>query len=78
MLNNQTFCITGKLNHFANRDALVEKIRSCGGKYVSSVTTKTNFLINNDVTSQSSKNKKAHEVGCKIISEEDFLKMVGE
>ena len=77
LLNNQTFCITGKLNHFANRDALVEKIRSCGGKYVSSVTTKTNFLINNDVTSQSSKNKKAHEVGCKIISEEDFLKMVG-
>ena len=78
LLNNQTFCITGKLNHFANRDALVEKIRSCGGKYVSSVTTKTNFLINNDVISQSSKNKKAHEVECKIISEEDFLKMVGE
>ena len=77
-LNGQTFCITGKLNHFANRDALVEVIQNHGGKYVSSVTTKTNYLINNDVTSQSSKNKKAHEVGCKIISEEDFLEMVGE
>ena len=77
-LNGQTFCITGKLNHFTNRDALVEVIQNHGGKYVSSVTIKTNYLINNDVTSQSSKNKKAHEVGCKIISEEDFLEMVGE
>lgn len=77
-LNGQTFCITGKLNHFSNRDALVEVIQNHGGKYVSSVTAKTNYLINNDVTSQSSKNKKAHEVGCKIISEEDFLGMIGE
>lgn len=77
-LNGQTFCITGKLNHFANRDALVEVIQNHGGKYASSVTTKTNYLINNDVTSQSSKNNKAHEVGCKIISEEDFLNMIGE
>ena len=77
-LNNQTFCITGKLNHFANRDELVKKIESCGGKYVSSVSSKTNFLINNDKESQSSKNKKAQQVGCKIISEEDFLKMIGE
>ena len=77
-LNNQAFCITGKLNHFANRDELVKKIESCGGKYVSSVSSKTNFLINNDKESQSSKNKKAQQVGCKIISEEDFLKMIGE
>lgn len=77
-LNGQTFCITGKLNHFSNRDALVEVIQNHGGNYVSSVTAKTNYLINNDVTSQSSKNKKAHEVGCKIISEEDFLGMIGE
>lgn len=76
-LDNQTFCITGKLKHFNNRDELVDMIAKCGGKYVSSVTSKTNYLINNDVTSQSSKNKKAHEVGCKIISEEDFLKMIG-
>ena len=77
-LNNQTFCITGKLNHFANRDELVKNIESCGGKYVSSVSSKTNFLINNDKESQSSKNKKAQQVGCKVISEEDFLKMIGE
>lgn len=76
-LDNQTFCITGKLKHFSNRDELVDMITKCGGKYVSSVTSKTNYLVNNDVTSQSSKNKKAHEVGCKIISEEDFLKMIG-
>ena len=76
-LGGQSFCITGKLKHFSNRDELVDMITKCGGKYVSSVTSKTNYLINNDVTSQSSKNKKAHEVGCKIISEEDFLKMIG-
>ena len=79
-LNNQTFCITGKLNHFANRDALVEKIQSYGGKYVSSVSSKLDWLINNDTTSTSGKNKKMHELGKEdhIISEEDFLKMVGE
>ena len=77
-LNNQTFCITGKLKYFANRDELVDMIQKCGGKYVSSVSSKTNFLINNDKESQSSKNKKAQQVGCKIISEEDFLKMIGE
>ena len=76
-LCGQSFCITGKLKHFSNRDELVDMITKCGGKYVSSITFKTNYLVNNDVTSQSSKNKKAHEVGCKIISEEDFLKMIG-
>ena len=76
-LCGQSFCITGKLKHFSNRDELVDMITKCGGKYVSSITSKTNYLVNNDVTSQSSKNKKAHEVGCKIISEEDFLKMIG-
>ena len=79
-LNNQTFCITGKLNHFANRDVLVEKIQSCGGKYVSSVSSKLDWLINNDTTSTSGKNKKMHELGKEdhIISEEDFLKMIEE
>lgn len=80
MLNNQTFCITGKLNHFANRDELVKKIESCGGKYVSSVSSKLDWLINNNVSSTSGKNKKMHELGKadRIISEEDFLKMIGE
>lgn len=74
-LNNATFCITGKLVHYANRDALVKEIESFNGKYVSSVSAKTNYLINNDKTSMSSKNKKALEVGCKIISEADFMQM---
>lgn len=79
-LNNQTFCITGKLKHFANRDELVDMIQKYGGKYVSSVSSKLDWLINNDTTSTSGKNKKMHELGKEdhIISEEDFLKMIGE
>ena len=79
-LDNQTFCITGKLKHFANRDELVDMIQKCGGKYVSSVSSKLDWLINNDTTSTSGKNKKMHELGKEdhIISEEDFLKMIGE
>lgn len=76
-LNSATFAITGKLQHYSNRDALVAEIESFGGKYVSSVNKKTNYLINNDKTSMSSKNKKANEVGCKIISEADFMQMCG-
>ena len=77
-LDNQTFCITGKLKHFANRDELVDMIQKCGGKYVSSVSSKLDWLINNDTTSTSGKNKKMHELGKEdhIISEEDFLKMI--
>lgn len=74
-LNSATFAITGKLQHYSNRDALIAEIESFGGKYVSSVNKKTNYLINNDKTSMSSKNKKANEVGCKIISEEDFIRI---
>jgi DNA ligase (NAD+) len=77
-LTGATFCITGKLTHFANRDALVESIASHNGKYLSSVSSKLNYLINNDKTSTTGKNKKALEVGCKIISEQDYLEMVGE
>lgn len=79
-LDNQTFCITGKLKHFANRDELVDMIQKCGGKYVNSVSSKLDWLINNDTTSTSGKNKKMHELGKEdhIISEEDFLKMIGE
>lgn len=79
-LDNQTFCITGKLKHFANRDELVDMVQKCGGKYVSSVSSKLDWLINNDTTSTSGKNKKMHELGKEdhIISEEDFLKMIGE
>ena len=75
-LAGATFCITGKLTHFANRDALVESITSHNGKYLSNVSSKLNYLINNDKTSASGKNKKALEVGCKIISEQDYLEMI--
>ena len=74
-LNGKIFCITGKLNKYNNRDELIKDIEEHGGKYVSSVTKKTDYLINNDTESMSSKNKKAKEVGCKIISEEDYNDM---
>jgi len=72
----KNFVITGSVNHFANRNEVKELIESKGGKVTGSVTSKTHFLINNDVTSTSSKNKKANELGIPIISEEDFLKML--
>lgn len=78
MLAGKTFVITGSVEHFANRKELQEKIESLGGKAAGSVSAKTSYLINNDVTSNSSKNKKARELGIPILSEEDFLKMIGE
>lgn len=77
-LAGKTFVITGSVEHFANRKELQEKIESLGGKAAGSVSAKTSYLINNDVTSNSSKNKKARELGILILSEEDFLKMIGE
>lgn len=71
------FVITGSVNHFANRNEVKELIESLGGKVTGSVTGKTNYLINNDVNSTSSKNKKARELGVPIISEEEFLTLVG-
>ncbi len=70
------FVVTGSVNHFANRDEVKAVIEARGGKVTGSVTSKTNYLINNDVTSNSSKNKKAKELGIPIISEEEFLKML--
>lgn len=72
------FVITGSVTHFANRGEVKELIESLGGKVTGSVTSKTNYLINNDVTSTSSKNKKANELGIPIISEETFLKLVNQ
>lgn len=77
-LNGKSFCITGSLTHYANRDALVKAIEDNGGKYVSGVSKKTDYLINNDTTSTSGKNKKAIELNIPIISEDDFLKMLSE
>lgn len=70
------FVITGSVVHFANRAEVKEVIEAQGGKVTGSVTSKTNYLINNDVQSTSSKNKKARELGIPILSEEDFLKML--
>ncbi len=71
-----TFVITGKVHKFANRDELKAKIVELGGKATGSVSAKTDYLINNDVTSTSGKNKKAKELGVKIISEDDFIKLI--
>ena len=76
-VSNKSFCITGKLEHFPNRDALVSTIESHGGRYVTGVTSKTDYLINNDVTSATGKNKKAKDLKIPIIAEKDFLKMIG-
>ena len=78
ILEGIQFVITGSVNHFANRNAVKEMIESKGGKVTGSVTSKTNYLINNDTTSTSSKNKKARELGIPIISEEEFLEMLRE
>ena len=73
-----SFVVTGSVNHFANRNEVKELVEKMGGKVTGSVTKKTNYLINNDVNSNSSKNKKARELGIPILSEEDFLKLTEE
>nr|WP_303018881.1 NAD-dependent DNA ligase LigA [uncultured Blautia sp.] len=74
-LAGMNFVITGSLEHFSNRGEVKKLIESLGGKVTGTVTGKTNYLINNDTTSNSSKNKKARELGIPILSEEDFIKM---
>lgn len=75
-LSGKIFVITGSLNHYKNRDALVAEIESRGGKVSGSVSAKTSYLINNDTMSNSSKNRKAKELSIPIISENDFIKMI--
>lgn len=77
-LSGKTFVITGSLSHYKNRDELVGVIESLGGKISGSVSSKTSFLINNDTESNSSKNRKAKELGIPIISESNFLNMISE
>ena len=71
-LKGLTFVITGSLNGYENRDELKNKIEEMGGKVAGSVSKNTECLINNDATSNSSKNKKAKELGVKILTEEEF------
>ena len=73
-----TFVVTGDVHHFKNRNELKAYIESQGGKVTGSVSKSTRYLINNDATSQSSKNKKAHELNIPIITEEEFIQMFGK
>ena len=72
-LTGKTFVITGSLEHFANRDELKDRIEKAGGKVAGSVSSKTSYLINNDLLSTSGKNKKAKELGIEIIDEETIM-----
>ena len=76
ILEGKTIVITGSLNRFGNRKELKERIEQLGGKVTGSVSKKTDYLINNNKESSSSKNKKAKELGIPIISEDDFLEMM--
>ena len=78
LLNGKTFVITGSVEHFKNRKELKEKIETLGGKVTGSVTGKTDYLINNDNLSGSTKNKKAKELGIPILTEDEFLVMINE
>lgn len=75
-MENKIFVITGNVNYFKNRNELKEKIESMGGKVTSTVTNKTDYLINNDINSKSSKNQKAKMLNVPIITEEEFLNMI--
>ena len=75
--NGLVFVVTGDVHHYANRDALKAYVESQGGKVAGSVSSKTSFLINNDVTSSSSKNTKAKALGVPIISEDEFVSRFG-
>ena len=77
-LKDMVFVITGSLEHFNNRDEMIEFIENNGGKVISAISSKVTYLINNDVESTSTKNKKAKELGIKIISEQELLDMVGK
>ena len=77
-LSGKTFVITGSLYHYKNRNELTSIIEDAGGKVSNSVSAKTTYLINNDKQSTSSKNKKAQKLGVSIITEEEFMRMIGE
>ncbi len=78
LFENINFVITGSVEQFKNRDELKEAIENRGGKVTGSVTSKTNYLINNDSLSNSSKNKKARELGIRIITENEFVQWLNE
>ena len=75
-LQGKTFVVTGSVNHYKNRDELKADIVTHGGTVVGSVSSKTSYLINNDINSTSSKNQKAKSLNIPIITEEEFMKMI--
>ena len=77
VFEGKTFVITGSLDHFENRNALKAVIEAGGGKVAGSVSSKTAYLINNDSTSSSAKNKKAASLNIPVITEEEFMEMFG-
>ena len=78
LLKDMTFVITGSLENYPNRDALKAEIEANGGKVAGSVSAKTSYLINNDITSNSGKNKKARDLGIPVISENDMIRWLKE
>lgn len=76
LFDGMTFVVTGSLNIYENRNAIKAEIERLGGKVAGSVSSKTSYLINNDITSNSSKNKKAKELSIPIITEEDYVKLL--
>ena len=77
LVYGKTFVITGSLNHFKRREELKALIEDAGGKVAGSVSSKTDFLVNNDITSSSTKNKKAKELGIPIITEDMMMEKLG-
>ena len=77
-LKEKIFVITGSVKHYSNREALKSDIKAHGGKVAESISSKTDYLINNDINSTSSKNQKAKSLGIPIISEEEFLSMISK
>lgn len=77
-LKGTVFVITGSLNHFENREAAKNVIESYGGKVLGSISAKTTYLVNNDINSTSSKNKKAKQLNIPIITEEELINIINE
>ena len=76
-VRGKVFVVTGSVEHFQNRRQLQERIEAEGGKVTGSVSSKTDYLINNDAASNSTKNRTAKKLGIPILTEEEFLKMLG-
>ena len=75
-MQDKVFCITGKLHIWKNRDELIKSIESMGGRVVGSMSSKVDYLVNNDINSTSAKNNAAKQAGIPIITEEELQSMI--